>query len=96
MFDPLEKGMATHSSILAWRIPWTEEPGGRQYMGLQSRTRLKNYRLDLWLIYNVVLISGSSKAHQLHIHIHTLFFRFFSHLGYYKILSGIPCAILEV
>ena len=33
--DPLEKRMATHSSILAWRIPWTEEPGGPQYMGLQ-------------------------------------------------------------
>ena len=33
--DPLEKGMATHSSILAWRIPWTEEPGGLQQMGLQ-------------------------------------------------------------
>ena len=33
--DPLEKGMATHSSILAWRIPWTEEPGGLQPMGLQ-------------------------------------------------------------
>ena len=31
--DPLEKGMATHSSILAWRIPWTEEPGGQQSMG---------------------------------------------------------------
>ena len=31
--DPLEKGMATHSSILAWRIPWTEEPGGIQSMG---------------------------------------------------------------
>ena len=31
----LEKGMATHSSILAWRIPWTEEPGGLQVMGLQ-------------------------------------------------------------
>ena len=30
----LEKGMATHSSILAWRIPWTEEPGGLQSMGL--------------------------------------------------------------
>ena len=30
---PLEKGMATHSSILAWRIPWTEEPGGLQSMG---------------------------------------------------------------
>ena len=33
--DPLEKGMATHSSILAWRIPWTEEPGGLQPMRLQ-------------------------------------------------------------
>ena len=31
--DPLEEGMATHSSILAWRIPWTEEPGGLQSMG---------------------------------------------------------------
>ena len=33
--DPLEKGMATHCSILAWRIPWTEEPGGLQSMGSQ-------------------------------------------------------------
>ena len=33
--DPLEKGMGTHSSILAWRIPWTEEPGGLQFMRLQ-------------------------------------------------------------
>ena len=33
--DPLEKGMATHSSILAWRIPWTEESGGLQSMGSQ-------------------------------------------------------------
>ena len=33
--DPLEKGMATHSSILAWRIPWTEQPGGAQSMGCQ-------------------------------------------------------------
>ena len=33
--DPLEKEMATHSSILAWRIPWTEEPGGLQSMGSQ-------------------------------------------------------------
>ena len=32
--DPLEKGMATHFSILAWRIPWTEEPGRLQSMGL--------------------------------------------------------------
>ena len=33
--DPLEKEMATHSSILAWKIPWVEEPGGLQSMGLQ-------------------------------------------------------------
>ena len=33
--DPLEEGMATHYIILAWRIPWTEEPGGLQSMGLQ-------------------------------------------------------------
>ena len=33
--DPLEKEMATHSSILAWKIPWTEEPGGLQSMWLQ-------------------------------------------------------------
>ena len=33
--DPLEKGMATHSSILGWEIPWTEEPGGLQPMGSQ-------------------------------------------------------------
>ena len=33
--DPLEKGLATHSIILAWRIPWTEEPGGLQSMGSQ-------------------------------------------------------------
>ena len=36
--DPLEKGTVTHSSILAWRIPQAEEPGGLQSMGLQSQT----------------------------------------------------------
>jgi len=39
---PLEKGMATHSSILAWRIPWTEEPDRLQFMGSQSQTQLSN------------------------------------------------------
>ena len=33
--DPVEEGMATHCSFLAWRIPWTEEPGGLQSIGLQ-------------------------------------------------------------
>ena len=36
--DPLGKGMATHSSIIAWRTPWTEEPDGLQFMGSQSWT----------------------------------------------------------
>ena len=41
--DPLEKGMAIHSSILAWRIPRAEEPGGLQSMGLQSWTQLSDF-----------------------------------------------------
>ena len=40
--DPLKKEMSTHSSILAWRIPWTEEPGGLPSMGSQSRTQLSH------------------------------------------------------
>ena len=40
--DPLEKGMATHFSILAWRIPWTEEPGGLQSMGSQRVDLVSN------------------------------------------------------
>ena len=39
--DPLEEGMATHSSILAWRIPWTEEPGGYSPEGHRVRRALK-------------------------------------------------------
>ena len=41
--DPLEKEMATHSSTLAWKIPWTEKPGRLQSMGSQSRTRLSDF-----------------------------------------------------
>ena len=40
--DPLEKDMATHSSIIAWRISWTEEPGRLQSRGLQSWTQLSD------------------------------------------------------
>ena len=40
--DPLEEGMATHSTVLAWRVPWTEELGGLQCMGLQ---RVRHDRL---------------------------------------------------
>ena len=41
--DPLEKAMATHSSTLAWKIPWTEEPGRLQSMGLLSQTWLSDF-----------------------------------------------------
>ena len=52
--DPLEKEMAAHSRILAWRIPWTEEPGGLQSMGLQNCTRLGTC-YTLVLLENVML-----------------------------------------
>ena len=45
--DTLEKGMATHSSVLAWRIPWTEEPGGLQSMGSQELDTAKPLTLSL-------------------------------------------------
>ena len=45
--DPLEEGMATHSSILAWRIPWTEEPGGLQSMGCAESDRTERLMLSL-------------------------------------------------
>ena len=47
--DPLEKEMATHSSILAWKIPWTEEPGGLQSTGLQRVRHDWATSLSLWL-----------------------------------------------
>ena len=51
--DPLEKEMATHSSILAWRIPRTEEPGGLQSMGLQ---RDMTERRTLYLVLYILLV----------------------------------------
>ena len=46
--DPLEKGMATHSGILAWRLPWTEEPGGLQSLGAaESQTQLSSFHFSL-------------------------------------------------
>jgi len=47
--DPLEKGVATYSSILAWRISWTEGPGGLQSMGLQRHD---------WVIDNIIETQG--------------------------------------
>ena len=60
--DPLEKGMATHPSILAWKIPWTEEPGRLQSMELQSLTRLSDLALSLSTILILMCLSMSSLA----------------------------------
>ena len=57
--DPLEKGMATHSSILARRIPWTEEPGGLQSTGSQSRTRQSDFTFRFHFPTNQAFLSGS-------------------------------------
>ena len=54
--DPLEEGMATHSSILAWRIPWTEEPGGLQSIGSQKSCTQINNLTCMHKIENVSII----------------------------------------
>ena len=51
--DPLEKGMATHSSILAWRIPWAEEPGGLQSMGPKKLDTTEQLTLSLFHINKI-------------------------------------------
>ena len=50
--DPLEKKMATHASILAWRIPWMEDPDGLQSIGLQSRTWLSDFTFSFVHTYS--------------------------------------------
>ena len=50
--DPLEEGMATHSTILAWRIPWREEPGGLQSMGSQRVRHLTAEKIDQIKVYS--------------------------------------------
>ena len=55
--DPLEEEMAIHSSILAWEIPWTEEPGGLQFKGLpRVRYDWATEHICTPLIYNIVLV----------------------------------------
>ena len=57
--DSLEKGMATHSSILAWEIPWTEEPGGLQSMGSQrvgNNLAMKQQQQQLYVCVFILYI----------------------------------------
>ena len=51
--DPLEKGMATHSSICAWRIPWTEEPGGLQELDTTERLKRARAHTHVWTEFRV-------------------------------------------
>ena len=55
--DPLEEEVATHSSILAWEIPWTEEPGGLQSMGLQEldMTERLNHHHHLNILLQILI-----------------------------------------
>ena len=56
--DPLEKRMETHSGILAWRIPWTEEPGRLQFMGLQKKSDMtEQLTLSHFSPHNMILMS---------------------------------------
>ena len=57
--DPLEKEMATHSSILAWKIPWTEEPGGLQSLGLQ---RVGHDRVTSAFIFTFIILLQYSQV----------------------------------
>ena len=55
---PLEEGMATHSSILAWRSPWTEEPNGLDYRVAKNQTQRKQLSRQTLIIANVYCVAG--------------------------------------
>ena len=56
--DTLEKEMAIHSSTIAWKIPWTEEPDRLQSVGSQSRTQLSDFTHSLMLIFIYLLVAS--------------------------------------
>ena len=84
--------MATHSSITAWEILWTEVLGRLQSVGSQRVGHDLVTKPPPQLTYNVVLISGIQQSDSLR-YIHIFFFRFFSIVDYYRILNIVPCAI---
>ena len=77
--DPLEEEIATHSSILPWKIPWTEELGRLQSMGSQSRTRLGNWA---WA-HKVILLIGGSQRHYGSVYL-------FIYLNLISLMSSLP------
>ena len=61
--DPLEEEMATHSSILAWRIPWTEEPGGLPSMGSQKSDKAEHAQHTAWGQFPGGCVGKDSSCH---------------------------------
>ena len=59
--DLLEKEMATHSSILAWKIPWMKEPGRLRSMRSQSQTRLSDFNFNFQLSKSVQMVTAAMK-----------------------------------
>ena len=93
--DFLEEGLATYSSILAWSIPWTEEPGGLQSKGLQSQTQPKWLNMHTcthcWLTM-LWQFQVDSKGTQLYVYMYPFSPKLLSHPGCCITLSRVPCA----
>ena len=91
--EPPEEGMTTHSCILAWRIPWTEGPGGLQSMGSQRVRHNWATQHSTSSISSVVTVSsGQQRDSATHMHIFILS-KPPCHLGCHRTLSRVPCTI---
>ena len=108
--DTLEEGMATHSSILAWRIPWTEEPGGVQFMESQRAghgwvtntfifiTDLQycvNFCSTAKLVIHMCVCIHTHTHTYIYIYIYIFFFTLFSIMVYHRILNTVLYTIQE-
>ena len=98
--DSLEEGMAAHSSMIAWRIPWTKEPGGLQSMGSQSQTGLsdeaQHSTFDRQYMIHANVHSTFDRQYMIHANVHSTFDRQYmihanvsSHSLLFKIRSSI-------
>ena len=90
--DTLEKGMSTHGSILAWRIPWTEVPSRLQSMGSQRVEH--GWLTKTFTFISVCICTLTLSLSYLCVYMYILFFFTFSFIiGYYRVLNIVPCAI---
>ena len=95
--DPLEEGMATHSSILAWRIPWTEEPGGLQSMGSQRVGHIwsDDSARRRFLLLERILTSQRLNSSNSHAEFTHGYFHMYSAFLIHNILSSMPSVFLS-